>query len=70
VHRIHGVGGVEFVFAKRVEAVQVGELHANDFEIEVGAMDYGFPIDGILGTDFLIRVGAVIDLHRLEIRSY
>ena len=39
----------------------------NDFDIEVGAMDYGFAIDGIIGTDFLLQVGAVIDLSRLEI---
>jgi hypothetical protein len=30
-------------------------------------MDYGFAIDGIIGTDFLLQVGAVIDLSRLEI---
>jgi len=39
-----------------------------NFAIEVGAMDYGFAIDGIIGTDFLLQVGAVIDLSRLEIR--
>ena len=42
-------------------------LSVDDFEIEVGAMDYGFDIDGIVGMDFLIQVGAVIDLERLEI---
>jgi hypothetical protein len=25
----------------------------NDFTIEIGAMDYGFEIDGIVGLDFL-----------------
>ncbi len=67
VHRIRGVGGAEFVFTKRIERLSVGELQADDFEIEVGAMDYGFDIDGIVGMDFLIQVGAVIDLERLEI---
>jgi hypothetical protein len=45
----------------------VGKLQVSDFDIEVGAMDYGFAIDGIIGTDFLLQVGAVIDLSRLEI---
>jgi hypothetical protein len=67
VQRIHGVGGAEFVFIKRIDRPSVGELQVSDFDIEVGAMDYGFAIDGIIGTDFLLQVGAVIDLSRLEI---
>jgi len=31
-------------------------------------MDYGFPIDGILGLDFLSAIGAAIDLKIFEIR--
>lgn len=38
-----------------------------DFTIEVGVMDYGFDINGILGMDFLIETGAIIDLARMEI---
>jgi hypothetical protein len=67
VQRIRGVGGAEFVFIKRIDRLSVGELQVSDFDIEVGAMDYGFAIDGIIGTDFLLQVGAVIDLSRLEI---
>ena len=69
VHRIRGVGGAEFVFSKQVEQLSLGELHVRDFAIEVGAMDYGFDIDGILGMDFLLQVGAVIDLSRLEVHQ-
>jgi hypothetical protein len=48
----------------------VDTLHADDFEIEVGAMDYGFDftIEGIVGMDFLVRARATIDLDRLELR--
>ena len=45
----------------------MGELALSDFEIEVGAMDYGFAIEGIIGLDFLRQVGAVINLAKLEI---
>ena len=48
--------------------VKVEELWADDFEIEVGAMNYGFDLDGILGVNFLIRAGAVVDLTRTEVR--
>ncbi len=67
VQRIHGVGGGEFVFVKRIDRLAVGELLVSDFAVEVGAMDYGFAIDGIVGMDFLMQVGAVIDLSHLEI---
>jgi predicted aspartyl protease len=67
VHRIRGVGGAEFVFLKRVDHLALGKLQVGDFEVEVGATDYGFEIDGIVGMDFLTQVGAVIDLSRLEV---
>lgn len=66
VHRIRGVGGTEFVFTKRVDCLAVSELQVNDFQIEVGAMNYGFERDGIIGIDFLIQVGAIIDMAKLE----
>ena len=45
----------------------MGNLEVEDFEIEIGLMDYGFEIDGILGMDFLIEVGAILNLERLEV---
>lgn len=68
VHRIRGVGGSEFVFIKRVDVLSVGDLKVEKFEIEIGAMNYGFDMDGIIGVDFLTKVGAMIDLDRMELR--
>jgi hypothetical protein len=65
IHRIRGVGGSEFVFTKSVDRISVGELFLHNFEIEVGALDYGFQLDGVLGLDFLHQVKAHIDLERL-----
>ncbi len=67
LRRIRGVGGTEFVFTKRLDLLAIGELEISDFEVEVGAMDYGFPADGILGLDFLVRAGALIDLRELRV---
>jgi len=67
LRRVVGVGGTEFVFSKRVGKLALGNLEAEDFEIQIGAMDYGFPIQGLLGMDFLLRSAAIIDLGRLEI---
>ena len=35
--------------------------------IEVGGMDYGFEMHGILGMDFLTRAGAIINLREMTI---
>lgn len=64
---IHGVGGSEVVFTRRVDYLKVGEHSIADFEIEVGGMDYGFEINGILGMDFFTRSGAIINLQEMRI---
>lgn len=67
VHRIMGVGGAEFVFSKRIDSLAMEKFEVNDVEIEVGAMDYGIDIDGIIGMDFLLQARAKIDFEHLEI---
>lgn len=69
VHRVRGIGGAEFVYTKQIDRLSSGELEVTDFEVEIGAMEYGFEIDGIIGTDFLIQTCAVIDFARLEVRQ-
>jgi len=66
--QVEGIGGVEFVYTRQIEGVMAGELHVNDFVIEIGAMAYGFVFDGILGFDFLQQAQAIIDLSTLELR--
>ncbi len=69
MHRIRGVGGTEFVFAKQLGQVDVGNLIIQNFDVEVGFMDYGFELHGILGLNFLRSTKAVIDLNTLELKS-
>jgi len=67
LHTVRGVGGIEVVFLRRVDKLIIGEKTIHGFEIEVGGMDYGFAVDGILGMNFLMPFGAVIDLKSLTI---
>ena len=67
VHRIHGVGGAEFVFTKQVDRLTIGSMSLSSFAIEVGAMDYGFPINGIVGMDWLLQAGAILDMGQLSL---
>lgn len=69
IRQIRGVGGSEFVFVRQIESLTLGDLEVKDFEIEIGIMDYGFEIEGIIGMDFLIRGGFTIDLAQLEVKQ-
>lgn len=55
------------MFTKSLDRLTLGSLSVADFEIEVGAMDYGVDMEGIVGMDFMLQVGAKIDLAQLEI---
>jgi len=68
LYTIRGVGGIETVFTRRIEGLRIGQCQVTDIEIEIGGMDYGFKIQGILGMDFLLRAGAIIDLRDLDLQ--
>jgi hypothetical protein len=67
LRRIAGIGGREYVLTKRVEKLTVGPMEMPGFDIQMGAMQYGFPIQGVLGMDFLLKTAAIIDLGELEV---
>ncbi|MFB5763954.1 retropepsin-like aspartic protease [Paenibacillus medicaginis] len=68
IRTMRGIGGEEYVYEKKVDHVRMGESSLPGFTIQIGAMDYGFDMYGIIGADFLLSVGAVIDMKRHEIR--
>ena len=65
--QIFGVGGTEQVFSRIVDSVEIGGHSIVGFKIEVGAMDYGFDINGIIGMDLLTRLGAILNLREMTI---
>src|SRR5207244_4507504 len=52
---IRGVGGREFVFHRRLDRLAIEGYGIEGCDVEIGGMDYGFPLNGILGLDFLTR---------------
>jgi hypothetical protein len=68
VERIRGVGGVEFVLRKRIDRITLETLQVENFEIQLGALEYGLDINGILGLDFLLATGSVIDFRHKTIQ--
>lgn len=69
IETISGIGGSEFVYKKYVNSISMGDLKLDNFKVEIGVMDYGFEINGIVGIDFLKSVGAVIDLNRMLVKK-
>ncbi len=66
---IRGIGGSEIVFFKTVNFLKIEDIQLDHFEIEVGEMNYGFEINGILGFDFMQLAGIIIDTEMLEIHK-
>lgn len=64
---IRGIGGTELVFPRRMDYLKIGDFRLPGFEVEIGGMDYGFEINGILGTDLLIKTEAMICLKEMLI---
>lgn len=65
---IQGVGGFEFVYTKNIDQIALSEeLKINDFLVELGSMDYGLEIDGIIGYDLMKKIGLVINLREFNI---
>ncbi|KJS14884.1 MAG: hypothetical protein VR69_15490 [Peptococcaceae bacterium BRH_c4b] len=65
IRKIRGVGGTEYVYEKYVDRLQLGAKKLTQFKIQIGDMDYGFDIAGILGMDYLIKSKVVIDLENM-----
>jgi hypothetical protein len=67
IRRVIGIGGIELVLAKRIESLALGDIQVRDFPIQIGAMKYGFPLQGLLGTDFFVQARVVLDLGLLKV---
>jgi predicted aspartyl protease len=67
LRRLRGVGGHEHVFVRKIDWFAIDGRGLDGFEIEMGELDYGFQLGGILGMDFLRAAGAILDLGALTI---
>ncbi|RDW18217.1 hypothetical protein CWR48_11565 [Oceanobacillus arenosus] len=69
IYRNSGVGRSEIVYSKTVDYVKVGGMETKDFTLEIGAMNYGFAIDGIIGLDLLQQLKTIINIEELTLKS-
>jgi hypothetical protein len=60
---------VEYVYAKNMDVIHFNSLAVEQFQVEIGNMDYGMEIDGIIGFDFMKAAGLVIDTKSMVVKS-
>ncbi len=63
---LKGFGGLEPIVEKAIDAVVVGDLTVGPMVVQMGALDYGYNIQGIIGLDFLLQAGAVLDFVEMD----
>ncbi len=67
IRGIRGIGGTEYVYEKHIGKIQLGSKYLENFKIQIGDMNYGFEMDGIIGYNFLRASRALIDLDKMAI---
>lgn len=70
VDAVRGIGGVEYVYTKQLDQIQLDHTILKSFLVEIGNMDYGLEIDGILGFDFISEAKLIIDSKELSVYPY
>jgi len=68
IRKIRGIGGTEYVYEKHIDIIQLDAKKLSNFKIQIGDMEYGFNINGILGMNFLMESKAIIDLENMILR--
>ena len=56
-----GIGGIEHVIQRKINCIFIANTNILNPTVQFGDMDYGFEIDGIIGSDILREMPAVID---------
>ena len=69
INSFYGVGGsLHYFFSKEVDIVSFGECNLNKSKIDFGVIAPKGYINGLLGLDLLMKVGAIINLAELTLK--
>ncbi|HVJ48950.1 retropepsin-like aspartic protease [Desulfitobacterium sp.] len=70
VNSFYGVGGsLHNFFSKDIDEIKLGHILLDKPKMDFGVIDSKGDINGLLGLDLLMKIGAVIDLNRLTLTS-
>jgi len=66
IQTMRGIGGKEFVYEKSIDKLTIEFATIQNYTIQIGDMDYGMDINGIVGSDFLMATKTIIDMGAKE----
>jgi len=68
VNSFYGVGGsLHNFFSKKIGEVVIGDVNIGETKMDFGVIDPRGRINGLLGLDLLMKIGAIIDLKEMSI---
>ena len=69
VNSFYGVGGsLHNFFSKSIETAMLGDVSIGEIKMDFGVIDPRGRINGLLGLDLLMKVGAIIDLNEMSLK--
>lgn len=68
IMQYYGVGGsTHSAFIKQIDEIKIGSKSIKNINIDFGLIDSTGEINGLIGLDVLINIGAIINLENLTI---
>lgn len=68
IMQYYGVGGsTHSAFIKQIDEIKIGSKSIKNIDIDFGLIDSTGEINGLIGLDVLINIGAIINLENLTI---
>lgn len=68
VNSFYGVGGsIHNFFSKKVDEINIDGISLRKIKLDLGVIDPKDYINGLLGLDLLIKLGAILDLKMLTL---
>lgn len=61
-----GIGGKQFSIIKQVDGVEFNGFRIDNCKIDIGEINFGGAINGLLGLDLLMKAEVILDLKNLR----
>lgn len=61
IRKMSGIGGDEYVLEKSIDAIEIDGVQSLQWTIQMGDIQYGYGIRGVVGSDLLSYFAALLD---------
>lgn len=64
---MYGVGGKgEICYQQKINGLKIDGQTLNDFILQLGMVQDMYEFDGLIGLDFMLETGLILDFHNLK----